>query len=184
MRLKVFNFKNIKSTNDRAIKIIKNSNINYGMVITENQKNGRGRYGKKWISYKGNLCASIFFEIDKSQLSIKQLTDLNCRIVRKILKTYCNKKISIKSPNDLLIDGKKISGILQEKINKFNKTFIIVGIGINLVKNPNIIDYPTTNLFTLTKVKFKKKEIEKKLKLNYEKIIPKIKKSGRYYNYK
>ena len=184
MRLKVFNFKKIKSTNDKAIKIIKNSNVNYGMVITENQKSGRGRYGKKWISYKGNLFVSIFFKIDKSKLSIKKLTDLNCRLVKKILKTYCNKKISIKSPNDLLIDGKKISGILQEKIKKFNKTFIIVGIGINLVKNPKIINYPATNLFTLTKVKIKKKEIEKKFKLIYEKIIPKITKSGRYYNYK
>ena len=44
------------------------------------------------------------------------------------------------------------------------------------MKNPNISNYPSTNLFTLTKVKFKKKEIEKKLRLIYEKSIPKISK--------
>ena len=58
----------------------------------------------------------------------------------------------IKSPNDLLINKKKISGILQETISKFQvKEFIIVGIGINLIKSPKIKNYPTTNLFEINK---------------------------------
>ena len=61
MRFRIFKFKNVKSTNSTAIRIIKNSNTSSGMVISENQKSGRGQYGKKWISYKGNLFVSFFF---------------------------------------------------------------------------------------------------------------------------
>jgi BirA family biotin operon repressor/biotin-[acetyl-CoA-carboxylase] ligase len=61
MKFKIFRFKKVESTNNTAIRIIKNSNINYGMIISESQNNGRGQYGKKWISYKGNLFVSFFF---------------------------------------------------------------------------------------------------------------------------
>ena len=49
MKLKKFNFKIVNSTNDLAIKIIKNTNNKSGIVIAEKQKRGRGQYGKKWI---------------------------------------------------------------------------------------------------------------------------------------
>ena len=91
-----------------------------------------------------------------------------------MLSYYCNKRISIKLPNDLLINKKKISGILQEIIKKDNKKYMIVGIGINLIKNPIIINYPTTNLSDVSKKKINKKEIILKLKKIYEKFIPKI----------
>ena len=50
MKFKIFKFKTVISTNESAIKIIKNSNINYGMVVADKQKSGRGQYGKKWVS--------------------------------------------------------------------------------------------------------------------------------------
>ena len=84
MKLKKFNFKTVNSTNDLAIRIIKNSNYKLGIVIAENQKKGRGQYGKKWNSYKGNLFSSIFFSIDKVNLSLKDLTKVNCALVKKL----------------------------------------------------------------------------------------------------
>ena len=74
MKLKRFNFKTINSTNDLAIRIIRNTNNKSGIVIAEKQKKGRGQYGKKWTSFKGNLFVSIFFQIDMIQLSLKDLT--------------------------------------------------------------------------------------------------------------
>ena len=61
MKFRIFRFKKVESTNNTAIRIIKNSNIDYGMIISDVQKRGRGQYGKKWISYKGNLFVSFFF---------------------------------------------------------------------------------------------------------------------------
>ena len=68
----------------------------------------------------------------------------------------------------------KISGILQETLSISDKKFIIVGIGINLIKSPKIKNYFTTNLFDLTGVKITPKIAALKLKKIYESFIPKL----------
>ncbi len=174
MKFKVLKFKKVKSTNNTAIRLIKNSNINYGMIISEIQQNGRGQYGKKWISYKGNLFTSLFFKLENLDISLDALTKLNCLLVRKLLTLYYKKKIVYKKPNDLLINKKKICGILQETLLKFNKKYLIVGIGINLIKNPYIKNYPTTNLYELIGKKISKNKIENELKKIFEIKLSKL----------
>ena len=176
MKLKKFNFKIVNSTNDLAIQIIKNTNNKSGIVIAEKQKKGRGQYGKKWTSYKGNLFVSIFFQINKIQLSSKDLTKVNCFLVKKLLLNFYKDKITIKKPNDLLVNNMKISGILQETLSKSGETFIIVGIGINLIKSPIIRNYLTTNFLDLTGIKINPIHAALRLKKIYEKFIPIISK--------
>ena len=172
MKLKKFNFKIVNSTNDLAIQIIKNTNNKSGIIIADKQKKGRGQYGKKWISFKGNLFVSIFFQVDMIKSSQKDLTKINCSLVKKLLSNFYKGKITIKNPNDLLINNKKISGILQETLSQSGEKFIIVGIGINLIKSPSIKNYSTTNLFDLTGVKITPKNATLKLKKIYETFIP------------
>ena len=174
MKLKIFRFKKVNSTNNTAIRIIKKTNLNYGMITSEMQNNGRGQYGKKWISYKGNLFISFFYSLKKIDVSLKQLTKINCLLVKKLLSFYIKKKIILKKPNDLLVDRKKICGILQETLIKLDKKFLIIGIGINLIKSPYIRNYPTTNLSEMVHKDFKKKEIEKKLKKIFETKLRKL----------
>ena len=173
MKIKRFNFKKVNSTNRTAIKIIKNSKFDYGMVVSENQKNGKGQYGKKWISYKGNLFVSFFYNIDNIDSSIKKLTRMNCLLVKKLISKFYKKEIFFKNPNDLLINKKKISGILQEIIIKDDKKYLIVGIGINIVKSPNINKYPTTNLLEVVGKKIDYKKMVNQLKLIFEKDLSK-----------
>ena len=174
MKLKRFKFKRVKSTNNTAIRIIKESNYNIGMVIAETQTNGRGQYGRKWISSKGNLFVSFFNELNKTNLSINTITKINCLLVKKLLSTFTRKKIIFKKPNDLLIDKKKISGILQEVIFLNKKKFLITGIGINIIKNPYIKNYPATNLQEVTKKSISKSNVENKLKQLFEKSLSKL----------
>tara|TARA_Y100001935_G_scaffold216146_1_gene187801 strand:+ start:98 stop:631 length:534 start_codon:yes stop_codon:yes gene_type:complete len=169
MKFKIFRFKKLRSTNDTAIRIIRNSNLNYGMIVTEMQSHGRGQYGKKWISLKGNLFVSFFFNLENINLTIKQLTIKNCLLVKKLISKYYKKRIIFKKPNDLLVKGKKICGILQETVKRLDKEFLIVGIGINLIKNPIISNYPTINLNNLVNKKISKKEIEIELKNIFKK---------------
>ena len=174
MKLKRFKFKRVNSTNNTAIRIIKKTNYNSGMVIAETQVNGRGQYGRKWISSKGNLFISFFNELNKTKLSINTITKINCLLVKKLLSSFTRKKILYKQPNDLLIDKKKISGILQEVIFARDKKFLITGIGINIKKNPIIRKYPSTNLQEVTKKSISKLIVENKLKQLFEKNLSKL----------
>ena len=74
-------------------------------------------------------------------------------------------------PNDLLLNNKKICGILQET-TIFNKyKYIIVGIGINLVKNPKIKNYPTTNILKETGKKIPILKLVEIIEINYKKKL-------------
>ncbi len=168
MKFKVFKFNKVKSTNNTAIRIIKKYNYDFGMISSDLQINGRGQYGKKWISYKGNLFVSFFYNLKNFKMSLNKLTRINSLMVKKCISQYYKKKIYFKKPNDLLIEKKKICGILQEKVNKFNNTYLIIGIGINLIKSPFIKDYPTTHLSELVNKEISKKKFELKLKKIFE----------------
>ena len=169
MSFKKFFYKKVNSTNDLAIKKIK-AGITKGIIIADYQIKGRGQQGNKWRSFKGNIFMTIFFNI-KNNINIKKITILNCKIVKKVLSQYIKKTIKIKSPNDLLVNKKKICGILQEI--KFNqeKKFIIIGIGINLVKNPRIKNYPTTNILNETGFIVKKYRLIKNIEKNFIKNL-------------
>ena len=173
MKLKQFNFKKVQSTNQTSIRVINNSNCKFGLIVSETQSNGRGQYGRKWISYKGNIFVSIFYKLNKINLSLSSLTKKNCLLVKRVISKYYKKNITFKSPNDLLINKKKICGILQEKIEKSDEKYLIVGIGINLIKSPNLSNYSTTNLFSVINKKINKKKIEKELKISFEKFLSK-----------
>ena len=75
--------------------------------------------------------------------------------MKKLLTHYYKKKNIFKKPNDLLINKKKICGILQETLIKLDKKFLVVGIGINLIKSPYIKNYPTTSLSEIVNKDFK-----------------------------
>ena len=182
MKFKKFKFTKVKSTNNTAIRIIKNSNCKFGMIVSDIQTNGRGQYGKKWISQKGNLFVSFFYELKNINLSISKLTKVNCLLVKKLLANYYVKNITFKKPNDLLIKKKKISGILQETVSILSNKFLIVGIGINIKKSPKIKNYLTTNLAELTNKDISKREIENKLKLIFEIYFSKMYKINYNYN--
>ena len=173
MKIKVFRYKKVKSTNKTAIRIIRETNHNFGMIISETQTGGKGQYGRKWTSYKGNILITFFYALKKINLSISQLSKKNCFLVKSVISKFCKSKIVYKSPNDLLINKKKICGILQEKINKSGNDYLIVGIGFNLIKSPIIPNYPTTNLFEITKKKVKTEIFENQLKISFGKFLSK-----------
>ena len=174
MKFKKFKFKKVKSTNSTALRIIKETNYTLGMVVAETQTEGRGQYGRKWASLKGNLFVSFFNELKKTNLSINVITKSNCLLVKNLLSKFTNKRITIKKPNDLLIDKKKISGILQEIILTKGKKFLITGIGVNITKHPNIKNYPATNLQDVAKKSISKLKVENKLKHIFEKNLLKL----------
>ena len=169
MRLKKFAYKKVGSTNNIAIKKI-NTGFKNGIIVSDMQNKGRGRFSKKWISIKGNLFTTIFYQIENNS-SIKQLTKFNKYLITKCLKKYTKHKLQFKFPNDILINNHKICGILQEIITKNKKKYMIVGIGINVVESPNLKDYKTSYINKFLKKRISKEMLFKNLKFIFEKNL-------------
>ena len=115
---------------------------------------------------------SIFFNLGNN-VSLIKLTYISCKLVKKSLLKLLNKKITIKKPNDLLINKKKICGILQETVFFKNKKFAIIGIGINVDKSPTINNYPTVYLNFFMKKKISSFKIYNEIKKNFENYLNK-----------
>lgn len=173
MKFRVLKFKSVKSTNDVALRLIKKNYSNPTIILSEKQTKGRGTMGKKWVSNKGNLFISILFEIRKKKIDFKKFAILNAYLLKNILSTKFSNKINIKWPNDLLFDGKKICGILQETFINTDKKFLIVGIGINTNLNPKIKGFNTTSLKKIINNNIDNKKVFNIIKKTYEKFLPK-----------
>ena len=181
MKLKIIKFKSVKSTNDQAIKLIKKKKIYSGLAISEVQTKGRGTMGKTWISQNGNLFISIFFKVNLKKFKIKHFLILNVYIIRKILNKFSKKPITIKAPNDLLIEGKKLCGILQEIIEYQNNKYLITGIGINSKRSPENKQFKSTSLSYHSKKNVKNHFILKEIKTHYTKLITDLDKHNLTY---
>ena len=176
MKLKIIKLKKVKSTNDEAIKLINKNKVQPTILTAVSQKKGRGTMGKKWVSKKGNLFISIFFEFNSKKIDFKIFSILNAYIVKKILNKYSKSKIIIKWPNDLLIAGKKICGILQEVIEFNDKKYLIIGIGINSLHNPNNKSFKSTSLKKISNRIIDNTVILNDIILAYEKFLSDIRK--------
>ena len=126
MKLNLIKLKEVKSTNDEAIKIIRSKKNKQGIIISNLQTKGKGTMGKKWISQKGNFFASIFFELKKNMPKPNEFSLINPLIIKKTLNDYSRFEVKIKWPNDLLIKSRKVCGILQELIRFDKKSFLII----------------------------------------------------------
>ena len=85
MKIRIKKYKKVKSTNDIALKLIKQNVSKPTLITTEKQTNGRGRIGKKWISKKGNLFISLFFQFDQRKINFKQFAILNALLIKKVI---------------------------------------------------------------------------------------------------
>jgi len=177
MKFEIYKYESVTSTNDMAINLIKDKKKTIGFVSSEIQTQGRGTRGKKWISDKGNLFTSIFFPLKKKYPAFDEFSIVNCIIVSDIIKKLCNerKKVNLKFPNDILLNGKKVCGLLQEVITFEKNNYLITGIGINIQSNPDIENtYKATNILSETKKKYEKKEIIELLILAYQNFFKRI----------
>ena len=171
MKIKIKNYKKVKSTNDVAMKLIKRNILEPTLITTEKQTNGRGRIGKKWISLKGNLFITLFFKFDQKKINFKQFAVLNAFLIKKVISNIISKKIKIKWPNDLLFNKLKFCGILQEVIKFDNFDYLIVGIGLNTNTVPQNKSFKSTCLKNILNKKIDNQKILKKIVIAYEKFL-------------
>ncbi len=170
MKIKVIKYDSVDSTNNVSIRRIKLGKVKPTLIVANLQKKGRGQYGRKWVSQRGNVFVTINFKLKKNE-TLKKISKKVYKTIKKSLEKFVNEKISLKLPNDLLIKGSKVCGILQETI-VFNKNkYFIVGIGINLIKSPKIVNKQVSFLQKYNNNKINKSNILREIKINFEKLI-------------
>ena len=121
------------STNDDAWKLISNNESKNGtLIITDYQKKGRGRRDTKWISAPGkNLTFSLILEEHNNE-NLGLFSILSAISIVKGIKKFANIDCTLKWPNDILLNKKKIGGILIETKKKHNIIYLVIGIGLNI----------------------------------------------------
>ena len=162
-KFNINHFEEVDSTNIKAIEIARSKfDSDYSVVIADKQSAGRGRLNRVWESPRGNLYFSLILQnstLDKLFLEkINQIGMLSILAMQQAIielatnYNLASKNILIKWPNDLLINGKKFSGMLMEsEINQDICKFLIIGIGININSYPSHIkrlNFPATDLFS------------------------------------
>lgn len=145
----IIEFKTIDSTNKYAKELCKTNPENGTIIIADEQTKGRGRFGNTWESHKNKgLYYSIIFK-KLPNLNYETLTLFICLGITKLLEDYSIES-KIKWPNDILINGEKVCGILSEVTQSPNEDYIIIGIGINLYHDkedfPQELKYKATSL--------------------------------------
>ncbi len=171
MKIKIQKFKKVKSTNDTALKLIKKNTLEPTLILSEQQTDGRGRVGRKWISKNGNLFISLFFRFDQNKINFKQFAILNAFLLKKAISSKISKKIKIKWPNDLIYNNQKFCGILQEVIKFNNFDYIIIGIGLNTNVAPLNKSFKSTCLKNILNKKVSNKKILRNIIVVYEKFL-------------
>lgn len=131
----IYYFPALTSTNIIARQKIlrKTDNIPEGtIIITEQQSGGKGRLGKTWFSPAGGIWLSIILYPEIISSSIALITLMAAVVVANTISKLFQIKAQIKWPNDILIDDRKVCGILTEMSTEAkSKQWVIVGIGIN-----------------------------------------------------
>lgn len=134
----------VGSTNDEVKKLSENVIGEKIVISARNQTNGRGRRGRDWISLEGNLFLSLGFECDFKDLgAMVFVSSLSLWQTIQDLNPLLN--VKLKWPNDILVNDKKICGMLLEKGEGH---YLIVGIGVNIKAAPLLVStiYPCTSL--------------------------------------
>jgi len=137
----IYIFNEVMSTNTIAKFLSMNGVGNGAVVISEKQTKARGRSGKNWESPLGGVWLSIILNPNVNHSKIPLITLATGVAVENTLKGIGVKNAEIKWPNDILIHGKKVCGILTEAITSFNTIeSVIIGVGIDA--NISIENFP------------------------------------------
>jgi BirA family transcriptional regulator, biotin operon repressor / biotin---[acetyl-CoA-carboxylase] ligase len=118
-------------------------------VVADEQTGGRGRHGRSWGSPVGNLYTTLVLEQPCYPAQAPELGFVAGLAVHKALRVEAEldvPELTLKWPNDVLLSGQKLAGILLEGLTLKGRFFVMIGIGINITSCPNELPYPAISL--------------------------------------
>ncbi|MGD2278769.1 MAG: biotin--[acetyl-CoA-carboxylase] ligase [Candidatus Omnitrophota bacterium] len=176
----VYHYEHIDSTNNKAYELAESGEPEGTIVVAEAQGKGKGRIGRKWASPKGEgVYMSLVLRPDVETDEIPTITLIAAISAVKAIDEVCSLKPKIKWPNDILVNSKKLGGILTEiKAQPDQVDFLILGIGINVNTHQDKIPRIATSLKNECSKRISRSEVVKRFLENFEKDYTKFKKEG------
>lgn len=148
-RFKIHEKDVVDSTNDELKRLISRlpETPEYTVIHAKRQEKGRGRRGKLWVSEEGNLYLSMLLRPNCLLSKASQINFVTSLALVDLCKDY-GLSPKLKWPNDVLLDGQKVSGVLLESDAdlKAHVNWLVVGVGLNVFDAPENMPYPTTSL--------------------------------------
>ncbi|MDP6559465.1 MAG: biotin--[acetyl-CoA-carboxylase] ligase [Candidatus Binatia bacterium] len=131
---KIHYFRTTASTNSEAFELARRGAEEGEIVIAESQTQGRGRLGRHWFSpFDRNLCLSVILRPTLPPADVPQITLLCAVALAETVQSFLDYSPQIKWPNDILVGGKKLAGVLTESSCERDRVlFVILGIGVNI----------------------------------------------------
>jgi BirA family biotin operon repressor/biotin-[acetyl-CoA-carboxylase] ligase len=130
-------FEEVTSTMDVARDLARNNCPNYTVVIAGQQRKGRGRMKRIWLSSKGGLYFTIVLRPQIPPALCYRFSFAASMVLARILRRLYEIEAVVKWPNDILINGRKISGLLSEMEAETDRvTYLNIGVGINVNNDP------------------------------------------------
>lgn len=143
-------YDSVGSTNEEAKHLARGGAAEGTVVWAREQTAGRGRLGHGWVSPPGNLYVSLVLRPDCPPRRAAHLGFAAALAVGDALAALAPRLQTLlyKWPNDVLVNGRKIAGILleSEMAEPDELAFLIVGVGVNLASSPSLTEYPATSL--------------------------------------
>lgn len=139
----------IDSTNEEARRRARTGEQGPLWITTARQTRGRGRRGRVWVAPPGNLSATLLLRPKRLAADCAQLSFAAALAVADMLAPHLpGREIRLKWPNDVLVDGRKIAGILLETESSGDgmAAYLAIGIGVNLAAYPDDTEHPATSL--------------------------------------
>lgn len=144
----LLSYQEIDSTNEEAKRLAVGGASHGAFIWGKQQTSGKGRSGREWVSKQGNLFVSVLLCPDVSLKHYQEVSFVAALAVKEMLEPIVGRdyELSLKWPNDVMLDGKKVAGILLESVKIDNKDWLIVGVGLNVDSFPKDVRYPATCL--------------------------------------
>jgi len=142
-------FDQVGSTNSELKKLILEGCGLPFYVCAKGQTSGRGKGDRKWVSPEGSLYLSVGFSVSEVEPSLTKLPlFVGSLMIRVLGNKYGLQGLKLKWPNDVYCNGKKIAGILCESVIRGKSTFVVCGIGVNLIGEAPIEGSTTVHMET------------------------------------
>jgi BirA family biotin operon repressor/biotin-[acetyl-CoA-carboxylase] ligase len=146
----LLSFDELDSTNEEAKRLGHGGGCHGAMIWARRQTAGKGRLGRSWVSSEGNLFVSVLLQPQKPLAELSQISFVAAISAIEAMQDMlpAGKSLQCKWPNDILVDGKKLGGILLESFQSESggKPWVVAGVGINVDSYPPRTEFPATSL--------------------------------------